>query len=1196
MPDRSGPISACAEILQAELQVDRLQAEQLAGKVATPDEPQRADRLRSLLRHPALRDHAHRCLRRSGLGVEHLGRLLLVLLSLPEQDPLRDWLVRFSGSAAYRAVLELGRGRFGDEQAARDSDRIAMGLAVQSTQAAEQFVRVVGLPAFRQLLQRLPARAKRTRAATVQFIADACRTAEIYEVRRFIDLLSEEPGLPPVVETSSTLRTLLLEAAIAAVRGEASRPRVRQVLRMLSSPAWRQALTSLSRVLAGAIDLVLRDLNFTPDTLNTFCEVWASQPDEQSRSLAATALSVSPAHLPAVIDFFLQPRTRRALSRMADDEGLFALIAEEGVACKTGDVPRAFAGNQVRSSILTILTDPALPISRLSRLARFRRDLLIHDQSQAMREYLQTAIYRDLIVLFQRAGETNSRSGHSALKRKVDQLAEMDGGGIRVGPIVRDRSGRLVQDDSVAISRATTWIWDRLWGRWTSRFAGGEYHLAVLRTIAESAAIVDEVFAALSVLDPADLEAYAEHLQRTWERNRSRIGEEADARAPWAIHFRDARPYVMEALLPLVGTVPVYSSDWAKTEGTAIYLPSSISFFRDDPEVLEGNRNLTMYVFLALHEAGHLLAGSFTVNFWPLISASRAPGLYHFLYNVVEDVRIERWLEEQQVHGQIAALMEAAHQWFLDESQASNLIDASVGWIWDQLYTGGQRMRSDAPWTQAVSTFMDIPLQRSDQVMHLGDALARSLQRIRMMPIKNPAAAMGIATDLYHLLLPLAGGSGGRLPDLASLSPQERTASDRPGSRSSEMPRLPRIPNGGTVGRPEARCGRTVRSEQDLADLYREANAFPERFQTSETELLSSRSESGEDAANIRDDMNHTAADYHSGHRQKQLSEMRTRSPELDSVLASVEAEQSHSEPAPDPGGQSAKEPGVVNVHSWDPATRRRLKISEVREFAINAVDPDFLSRHQVYAGVSQRLRGLIHNLLYRDESELDRSSIGDEWDMDVLLEVLADFQGDRSQDVLLHPGEERKDARLVIGLDVSGSTSALIPEQDGPVSVLDMEKHFAMLFADAFGYLGVPVQIYGFNSITSTNIYLPQTAKSISALVADNANRDGDFIRWVTDRLSQKPAEVQYFLLISDGMPNAPNYDGTPAVEDTLMAMRECRMAGIRLIYINVDPAAESYFESFRKEASSAIRCRSAAQLPDLLPRLIHDLGMAIQ
>lgn len=1187
MPELSRPLAACMEVLQSELKMDPVSAQRIAGDITAADEPQRASRLRNLLRHPALREHALRCLRRDGTNPEHLGRLLVLLLSLPEQDPLQDWLVRFAGSPAYRALLQLGQGRFGDQDAAREADRIALGLAVESSETAEQFARAVGLPAFRTMLQRLPVAAPATRAATLRFVADACRTSSIYEVRQLMDLLSEEPGLPAAVEDRPALRIRLLEAARAAALGDGSRPRYRQVLRMLATPLWRKVLDQHADRILRAIDLALLDLSFTPDTLNTFCEVWGADPSPGSRLLTDRVLDCPAEHLKSLIGLLLQSRTRRALARVAGDAELQLLLVEEIIACTVGTVPPAFAAREVRNSLVALLTDPAIPIARLSEVARFRSWLAQRDSSRVMREQVQAAVFRDLVWLAARKNASAASPRPSHLQQKLDGIQAPGGAALGIHP-------RRASEQRRGLAEVHRWLSDLVWARAGKRFGDREYSLRILRTIAESAGLVDPVLAALEELDPEDLDRYAGHLQRAWEQEPQRIAEETDSRAPWAIRFNDARPFIMEALLPLVGTIPVYPADWAKTEGAAIYLPESIAFFRDDPDALDGNRNLAMYVFLALHEAGHLLAGSFTVDPWPLFREADAPGLYAFLYNVVEDVRIERWIVDNQVHSQIRALVDAAHGWFLGDATPDNPINASIGWLWDHLYANGRRQQTDPEWAAGVVPVLDTPLQGAGQLARLGDGLARSLQRIRIMETGNPAAALQIAGELYRMLLPLVQGTeslnGLTMPGETGANPGD------PGSRPAGSAPLA-IPNGGMRPGASGAAQRVVATAQDIADLYREANAHPERFVLGDSRSIGPGHRTPDTrAAEVRDDMRHTAADYRSGRRQRQLADLRRSSRELDSVLASVEPATALSGKSSNAGQSTSEEPRVVRVRSWDPSTQKRLRMSEVREFVITTVDPEFLRRHQDYAAVAQRLRGLIHRLLHRDESDVEGASVGDEWDMDALLEILADFQSDRSREVLLTPALQRRDARLAIGMDVSGSTATLVSNRDYPVSILDMEKHFALLFADAFESLGVPVELYGFNSITSTNIYLPQTPASISAFVADNANRDGDFIRWVTNRLTRDPAELQYFLLISDGMPSSPNYEGQPAVEDTLLAMRECRMAGIRLVYINVDPAAESYFESFRVEADSAIRCRSAAELPDLLPRLVHDLGIALR
>ncbi len=109
-----------------------------------------------------------------------------------------------------------------------------------------------------------------------------------------------------------------------------------------------------------------------------------------------------------------------------------------------------------------------------------------------------------------------------------------------------------------------------------------------------------------------------------------------------------------------------------------------------------------------------------------------------------------------------------------------------------------------------------------------------------------------------------------------------------------------------------------------------------------------------------------------------------------------------------------------------------------------------------------------------------------------------------------------------------------------------------------------------------------------MSSFEASLANRDGDFIRYITSILQNSNEEMKYFFLISDGKPNSPNYEGKYALDDTLLAIRECRKKGIKFIYFNIDSSLREYFFDFKSEATYAEHFSSPIELIKIIPSLV--------
>ena len=198
---------------------------------------------------------------------------------------------------------------------------------------------------------------------------------------------------------------------------------------------------------------------------------------------------------------------------------------------------------------------------------------------------------------------------------------------------------------------------------------------------------------------------------------------------------------------------------------------------------------------------------------------------------------------------------------------------------------------------------------------------------------------------------------------------------------------------------------------------------------------------------------------------------------------------------------------------------------------------------------------------------------------------------------------ETRRSLEIIIGLDASGSTGAGIDGKYNPDShglhrgdtILDIEKAFAIIFARALSFLTNRVSVYSFNSITATNVYRASSVDAVSKFFSDGANRDGDFIRYLKQKLHTSDAEVKYFFLLSDGQPSADNYSGKEALDDTLIAMRETVNDGIRLIYFNFDPVKQEYFEHFAQEATYARYFTSPEEILPVIPELVRTVVKSI-
>ncbi|MBK7058940.1 MAG: hypothetical protein IPH52_28585 [Leptospiraceae bacterium] len=324
-------------------------------------------------------------------------------------------------------------------------------------------------------------------------------------------------------------------------------------------------------------------------------------------------------------------------------------------------------------------------------------------------------------------------------------------------------------------------------------------------------------------------------------------------------------------------------------------------------------------------------------------------------------------------------------------------------------------------------------------------------------------------------------------------------------------------------------------------------------------------------------------------------------------------------EPQKKEGKKKNPKPRTKRIYSIDPKTKSRTRLTELKEFRVRDIDSFYMKKFRKWQYISQQVLRELSALLPTVQEMQDTSSFEGELNMELLIEILSDPSRIGSVEFLDIFRENTRSVEIIIGLDISGSTDMLIqpinktgtPKMVNgmPVimldltpkemmqydTILDIEKAFAMIFAQALSYITKNVNIYAFNSATSTNIYKAETIESVSSFVSDSANRDGDFIRYIHSTLLESNAEMKYFYLITDGRPSADNYSGKDALDDTLIAMREVINSGIKLIYFNIDSQKQDYFDLFQKEATFARHFQSPEDLLPVIPELVRTVVQSV-
>ena len=993
------------------------------------------------------------------------------------------------------------------------------------------------------------------------------------------------------------------------------------VLRAVSGP--RVA----ARIKRGSVDVTLRRIGAI---LRRFCEVddesvvpdflrtYAARTGLTERYIFDTVLRLDRNRAVSLISFFVSDAFSAFFRRYQGDEEVRLFMVRNAVRCVVDFMPPRFRTRNFGKLLLSILLQGKLPRVALNRRAQFMTYFTEHNSSARLTHMVLEFVFYDFVYLTLLDLVDDDRLDQigryvSAAHRFFAE--SLEGGRRTDGTPIFTTAARTELYQTVMRRLA-----DELWKPVGERFPRGAYWVQVARAVAEEAGQVDAVLAALEVIDEELLEPYAEHLLRVWQEAPELIADAARPNAFYALPFERAKPVILEYTLPLVGSLPIYPADWAKTEGRAVYLPRTVDFFLDDPEELSNNRNLTMYVYLALHECGHLLGGSFVVAFGPYSHTKRRPELLRLIFNFFEDYRIETYLEQEDLHPVIPELFDAGRRFFLDEDTPSQPIFVFLAAVTDAVHFDFERYNRDEGWRTTVDDLFASTLP-TGPYRGIREFCTEIAAQCRAMDTKNPLSALKLADHVYEIvegwieteaevmpdqaqsaLTNILEGSGGEV--LSDGDSQTDTTSNDSDQPAHEPAGRSAHPNGAYSGE------RTVTSKEELEELYEEADAHPERFvapvePVSPSTKLAEREQerSRREAQSLVDDMRHTAADYRAGVRQVDGMSEEDRRRIRDELLQQAT-------PVPPDGDkeevETEKQRKVLTVRSYDPSTHRRLRRSEIREFSVATVDRAFLRRHARYASITRHIHRMLERMFPNDAPTLLALNQEDgDLEMERVIDIIADYKNNIEQSILVAEEEERPTAEVVIGLDISGSTqqavrlhngaAGLIPGE-GEDLIIDMEKHFALIFFDALQALSITPTVYAFNSVTGTNIYRPVSREAISGFIAADANRDGDFLRYVSDRLVASGADRRYFFHISDGQPSALNYEGQAALEDTIVAMREVVRTGTRLIYINVDPAENNYFDLFRQEARAAIRCIDAGRLPELVPQLVHQVAADLQ
>lgn len=195
----------------------------------------------------------------------------------------------------------------------------------------------------------------------------------------------------------------------------------------------------------------------------------------------------------------------------------------------------------------------------------------------------------------------------------------------------------------------------------------------------------------------------------------------------------------------------------------------------------------------------------------------------------------------------------------------------------------------------------------------------------------------------------------------------------------------------------------------------------------------------------------------------------------------------------------------------------------------------------------------------------------GSELDLDAVICNRADLiaTGRGTDRIWQQARKLDRDLAVAFLIDTSRSTEAAI----GETSVIDVAREAMSALSAGIDAAGDRFGIWGFSSLRRDRVFLSRVkefADPLDARVQDNiaALKPGHFtrlgaaIRHVTAQLAQETASHKLLIVLTDGKPNdLDHYEGQHGIEDSHMAVREARRAGLSLHGVIVDEDGQDWF-----------------------------------
>ncbi|WCL50739.1 hypothetical protein [Leptospira sp. GIMC2001] len=722
----------------------------------------------------------------------------------------------------------------------------------------------------------------------------------------------------------------------------------------------------------------------------------------------------------------------------------------------------------------------------------------------------------------------------------------------------------------------------RLYSPFLEKFVAYNDEMKELMEVAFSCDLDDLFLEEFEKLDVNSIPDYHSDVMDAFKRNPAFVAEAAIYDYHCAVRFEDALPFIRSQTTFLVGGIEICAGvRGAYTYGNSIYLPEKLNHFKDPKYPLEENRNLTLFVGLGLHEASHIIFGSFNFDLNRYTYKLEKPTLFKTIHNITEDFRIEKYLLESKlisISEDVIPFMNIVFSianWQNEDRSIAFLllsyISEMASGIWDKIV-------EECPEAEIrLQNIFNLPLSKG-RFRSIEDMSENWIERLKNMKHENPLSAVPISIEIYEVL------SYWQLEFLHDLDEQEPIEKGTHGAGGTSPPKGPASPN-----HPQSPL-----SKEDLQALYEDYNNNPQKYRESIQENITAL-KSRDFLQPINDEEIFEVEEI--SYEEEGTADVSTRT-KADEQLAEDKKEGLFDKIKEKLTKKvKRKGAGKKTIRSLSPHTNSKTRLVEIKEVPIKNEDKTFLTALSHFKDVEIEIEKQLARYIRPNEIlEQELNAYEGEIDMEELIEILSGREKVGFFEFLEADLSTAKKTSLevVIGMDMSGSTGGIADSNMG-LTILDVEKVFAMLFGKALEVFAEKISYMGFDSLTSTNVYKAKNRLCVSSFHSGGSNRDGDFIRFVKEYLKKSKHELKYFFFLSDGQPSGVNYDGASALSDTILAMQEVLNDKIRLVYLNVDSEKNSYFDDFAKVATYAEHFSKPTDLIPKIPELVRTLAKAV-